>query len=175
MKLYIAQSLDGFIAAEDGSIDFLDAVPNPDQHDYGYHQFLEGIDLILMGRKSYEKILSFYIEWPYPNCQTVILSSQQNLELKSPNTRLISNLDFNALEELREASQKGIWLLGGGEAIKSCLAMKSLEEMHLAIMPITLGRGIPLFPKGRVSSQWQLKSSQAYDTGVVMLSYELHQ
>lgn len=175
MKLYIAQSLDGFIADEDGSIDFLDAIPNPGQHDYCYHQFLAGIDLIVMGRKSYEKILSFDIEWPYPNCQTVILSSQQNLELKSPNSRLISNLDFNALDELRVASQKGIWLLGGGETIKSCLAIKALEEMHLAIMPITLGSGIPLFPKGRVSSQWQLKSSQAYDNGVVMLSYELLQ
>ena len=175
MRLYIAQSLDGFIASEDGSIDFLNSIPNPNQEDYGYHQFLEGIDVIVMGRKSYEKILSFDIEWPYPHCQTVILSSQQNLELKSPNTRLISHLDFKALDELREASQKGIWLLGGGEAIKSCLAMKALEEMHLAIMPITLGRGIPLFPKGRVSSQWQLKSSQAYDTGVMMLSYELVQ
>jgi dihydrofolate reductase len=175
MRLYIAQSLDGFIASEDGSIDFLNSVPNPNKEDYGYHEFLEGIDVIVMGRKSYEKILSFDIEWPYPHCQTVILSSQQNLELKSPNTRLISHLDVNALDELREASQKGIWLLGGGEAIKSCLAMKALEEMHLAIMPITLGRGIPLFPKGRVSSQWQLKSSRAYDTGVVMLSYELVQ
>ena len=175
MRLYIAQSLDGFIASEDGSIDFLNSIPNPNKEDYGYHQFLEGIDVIVMGRKSYEKILSFDIEWPYPHCQTVILSSQQNLELKSPNTRLISHLDVNALDELREAAQKGIWLLGGGEAIKSCLAMKALQEMHLAIMPITLGSGIPLFLKGRVSSQWQLKSSRAYDTGVVMLSYELVQ
>lgn len=161
MKLYIAQSIDGFIKSEDGSIAFLDSIQNPDRLYHGYDQFLEGIDLILLGRKSYEKIFNFEIEWPYPNCQTVILSSQQNLELKRPNTRLISNLDFNAFDELREASQKGIWLLGGAEAIKSCLAMKAFEELHLAMMPMTLGNVIPLFPKGRVSSQWQMKSSQA--------------
>ncbi len=173
MKLYIAQSLDGFIAEEDGSIDFLESIPNPKQYDYGYGDFIAGIDVILMGRKSYEKILSFGIDWPYPECETVVLSSSQKLEVRSPNTKVITDFDEQTINNLRAESKKGIWLLGGGESIHSCLAKGAIKEMELAIMPILLGSGIPLFPKGKVSSKWKLQSSEAFDTGVVMVRYEL--
>lgn len=173
MKLYIAQSLDGFIADNEGGIEFLEQVPNPKQHDYGYHDFIAGIDVILMGRKSYEKILSFGIDWPYPQCETVVLSSSQNFEVKSPNTKVITDFDDQTINDLRAASKKGIWLLGGGETIHSCLAKRAVKEITLTIMPIILGSGIPLFPKGKVSSKWNLHSSEAFDTGVVMLRYDL--
>lgn len=173
MKLYIAQSLDGFIADDQGGIEFLEEVPNPQQHDYGYHDFIAGIDVILMGRKSYEKILSFGIDWPYPECETVVLSSKQNLEINSPKTKVITDFDAQKIKELRSVSKKGIWLLGGGETIHSCLAQGAVKEIVLAIMPIILGSGIPLFPKGKVSSKWSLRSSEGFDSGVVLLRYDL--
>lgn len=68
IKLYVASSLDGFIARKNGELDWLMEHPNPNQLDYGYAEFLNGIDTVLMGRKTYEEILAFDVEWPYADC-----------------------------------------------------------------------------------------------------------
>ena len=64
-KVFIATSIDGYIADIHGNIEWLDSIPNPDGIDMGYYSFFDGIDAILMGRSSFEKVLSFGIEWPY--------------------------------------------------------------------------------------------------------------
>ncbi len=151
----------------------MEEIPSPQGYDYGYHRFISGIDVILMGRKSYEKILSFGIDWPYPKCETMVLSSSKNVEVRSLKTQIIDHFDEQFMDELRSISKKGIWLLGGGETVHSCLANGVVEEMELAIIPVILGSGIPLFPQGRVRSKWSLISSEAFDTGVVMLRYAL--
>ncbi len=63
--VYIGTSLDGFIATLDGGVDWLNEVPNPDQSDFGFQDFMDSIDAVVMGRKTYEKVLSFDCPWPY--------------------------------------------------------------------------------------------------------------
>lgn len=84
-KLFIATSIDGYIARKDGTLDWLDAIPNPDQLDYGYYAFYETVDTILMGRKTYEEVLGFGVDWPYPDCKTYVVSSNP-VDLKTENT-----------------------------------------------------------------------------------------
>ena len=74
--LYISVSLDGFIATSDGGLDWLMEIPNPDKSDYGFSEFIKGIDAIVMGRNTFEKVLSFG-EWPY-NKPVFVLSNTNN-------------------------------------------------------------------------------------------------
>ena len=73
IKLYIAATIDGFIAREDGSLDWLNNHPNPDQLDYGYADFMSRIDTVIMGRKTYEEVLGFGVEWPYGSLRDRLL------------------------------------------------------------------------------------------------------
>ena len=77
--VYIASSIDGFIARPDGSLDWLDAIPNPDKIDHGYLDLLEKTSCIIMGRKTYSALLGFGIEWPYSGKKTFIASDDQIL------------------------------------------------------------------------------------------------
>ncbi len=97
VRLYIACSLDGFIAKKDGSLDWLDAIENPNEDDYGYNDFYSRIDTIVMGRKTYEEILGFGVEWPYNDCQTYVVSSK-DLKISTDNTTLISDLRLKSRE-----------------------------------------------------------------------------
>ena len=169
--LYIATSLDGYIARADGSVDWLDRLPNPDQNDYGYHAFLEGVDTIVMGRKSYEEVLGFGIGWPYVGCKTFILTRDTNYSPTTPDTQILSRLDENALKRIRSGSQKNIWLVGGGEVITAFLRIDAIDEIILFIAPLMLGSGIPLFADSLPERFLELIDSHSYASGLVCLRY----
>jgi dihydrofolate reductase len=171
VKLYIATSLDGYIARPDGSVDWLESLPNPNQLDYGYSQFLETIDTVVMGRKTYEEILGFGIPWPYGNCQTRVVTRNPGLEIRSENTGLLGSDLKTSLEELRQQPGKDIWIVGGGILISHLLSHDLIDEIILFMMPIVLGEGIPLFPKGTKEGMLKLEKVVTYETGVVELRY----
>lgn len=108
IKLYIATTLDGYIAKLDGNLDWLHNLPNPNQSDFGYSEFLNSIDTLIMGRKTYEAIIGFGVEWPYRYCRTYIVSQNKELAISSPNTHLLNNFDANSLELLKNDSTKDI-------------------------------------------------------------------
>ena len=118
--LYIAQSLDGYISDINGSTQWLHDLPNPEQSDYGFHDFLNSVDMVVMGRKTYETIQGFDIPWPYSNQRSYVLSSK---ELKNLPSAVEQLNDFNvaSLEKLKSESTKNIWLVGGGQLINHCL------------------------------------------------------
>lgn len=171
-KVFIAQSLDGFIARKNGEIDWLESLPNPTKEDHGYESFLKKIDTVAMGRKSYEKILSFGIDWPYPNCQTFVVSSNKNFKLNSPKTTVMSSLDKKNITQIKGAAKKDIWLLGGGILINSFIEEGLINELIVSVIPVILGEGIPLFPKAS-QTQLALKKATTFPTGVVNLTYSL--
>ena len=171
VKLFIASTLDGFIARENGSLDWLHSFPNPNQLDYGYHDFLSTVDTIVMGRKTYEEILSFGIDWPYDEFSTYIITTDEKYTTKTNNTYSLSDLDKKAISDLKDKSEKGIWLVGGGTLITSFLNHEAIDEMTLSIIPVILGKGIRLFPNEPKEAQFKLKSHEVFGTGVVNLVY----
>ena len=79
LKLYIAASLDGYIARPDGSLDWLEGLPNPKKIDYGYQKFYQSIDMVILGRVTYEEILGFGVDWPYGGCKAWVVSQNPKL------------------------------------------------------------------------------------------------
>jgi len=169
--LYTATSLDGFIAREDGALDWLHALPNPNQIDHGYYGFYNQIDTVVMGNKTYQEVLGFDVGWPYGDCTAYIVSRNKELELPTPGTQLLHELNAEAIEQIRAKAEKDIWLVGGGQIITAFLNLSALDEMILTIIPTLLGRGIPLFPNEPLETGFELVSTSAFETGAVNLHY----
>lgn len=171
IKLYIATSLDGFIAREDGSVDWLDDLPNPNKLDYGYNDFIRSIDTVIMGRKTYDEVLDFDIDWPYKDCTSHIVSRNAGFQVSTDRTLVLHDLSKKALQEMKENAEKDIWLVGGGELVTAFLNLQAIDEMIIFFMPIILGSGLRLFPGSPAESKYTLVDSQAFETGVVMMTY----
>ncbi len=142
--VYIATSLDGFIARPDGDIEWLVNIPNPDNSDFGYGEFIAGIDAILMGRNTYEKALSFE-PWPYNRpvfvLSNILESIPHELEGKA---EIINGTLKDILKRLEGRGIKNLYV-DGGRTIQSFLKEDLIDEMIITTVPILLGEGIPLF------------------------------
>mgnify|MGYP003336074010 FL=1 len=121
--LYIATSLDGFIARSDGNLDWLTSFLNPESGDYGYAALLESIETIIMGRLTYDEVIGFGIEWPYSGFDTYVATKNCALKIKSPDTYLLTDNLKDVVTDLKRKTKKDIWLVGGGKlqrSIKFC-------------------------------------------------------
>ena len=165
IKLYIASSLDSYIASEDGSIDWLFT-----DEDYGYAKFYDSIDTILVGRKTYDQSLEFD-KYPYKGKKVYVFT--RGTEGKK-NTHYVEYIDADIPSFVRHLLQsvgKDIWLLGGGEIVSILLNAKLVDEIILSIHPIILGRGIPLFSNIKKHVKLQLLESNPFGSGLVQLCY----
>jgi len=176
ITVYIATSLDGFIARPDGDIDWLN---NPDYviengDDMGYGALMQSIDAIIMGSSTYEKVLSFGIEWPYGETPVIVLSSR-DLEIPTEikNTvRLMKWDPAEIIQSLKAEGMKHIYL-DGGKTVQNFLAAGLVSELIITRVPILLGEGIPLF--GPISQDIHMThvSTQAYSNGMVQSHYQI--
>lgn len=171
--LYIASSIDGYIAGPKGELDWLNTIEAPKEGDYGYSDLLNRTDTIIMGRKSYDMIIGFGIEWPYPAHKTFVITTDKQLTASSPNTEIVSSNVQEFITELKAKNKKDIWLMGGGKLIAYFLANNLLDEMILTSVPLLLGKGIQLFPTNAKGSKWNLLKSEVFDTGLVNTTYTL--
>lgn len=142
--VYIATSLDGFIATTDGGIEWLDDIPNPDQSDFGFSDFMQRVDGLLMGRKTYEKVLTLG-GWPYEKPVYVLSSSE--ITVPSEFNGRVYGVHGDVREVLEDLAQQGIKhvYLDGGLLIQSCLREDLVDELIITRLPKLLGSGIPLF------------------------------
>jgi dihydrofolate reductase len=166
-KVFIATSLDGFIAQADGDITFLDTYP-PQEEDMGYAEFISGIDALVMGRKTFEKVMSFGIEWPYSKPVFVWTQSLQQLPENLPkNVSLISGNAESIHQKMNDAGLKNIYI-DGGQTIQSFLQANLIDEITITTVPVLLGNGIALF--GNVDSMKLFKCCQTrlFKNGYVM-------
>lgn len=170
--LYIASSLDGYIARPDGSIDWLTSLPNPSSEDYGYTELLARISTIVMGRKTYDDIIGFDMEWPYSGLTTFVVSSDKSWMPRSPESYLLQGEVKQALQKLKSDAEKDVWLVGGATLITAALRHKLLDTMIIAVIPTIIGAGIPLFSGDTGESKWALTEVKSFDTGVVNLTYQ---
>lgn len=144
-SVFIATSLDGFIADKNGGIDWLQSIPNPENIDMGYNKFTSSIDAIVMGRNTFETVCGFDIDWPYS--QPVFVLSQTLTELPQKyngKAKLVKGTLAEILEQIHEKGCFKLYIDGGG-TIQSFLKADLIDEMVITIIPILLGDGAPLF------------------------------
>ena len=170
--LYIAASLDGYIARLDGAVDWLDVVA-AEGEDYGYSAFYESIDSVIMGSKTYEEIIQVLSpnEWPYAGKLSYVLSGR-GFQNSNPEIVISAQSPAEALAGLNEAGAQRIWLVGGGALAASMLALDLIDEIILSIIPMTLGEGLPLFPSlDQAERGFELLATKGYPSGLVQIHY----
>ena len=172
IKLYIAISLDGFIARKDNTLDWLVDRPNPNKLDYGNTAFYDSIDAVVMGRNTYNEILGFGVEWPYKNCSSFVVTRDANFKANTPNTTVVHSIDADVINQIRAASKKNIWLVGGGQLISSFVRAEAIDEMILTLVPTMLGSGLPLFPGETLQTEFSLNKVETFETDIVNLYYD---
>lgn len=172
IKLYIATSLDGFIARPNGSLDWLFALPNPDQIDHDYSAFISNVSTTIMGRATYQEVIGFSVAWPYQEIHSYVISNNPEVKISSPATSLYNGNIVDLINDLKQKSNKDIWLIGGGQLITYFLNHDLVDSMTLSMIPTIIGEGIPLFPNKPKESKWTLIESKTFSTGVVNLTYE---
>jgi len=171
--LYLACSLDGFIAAPDGSVGWLEAFSR-DGEDYGYAGFLAGVGALVMGSRSYEQALGSGA-WPYADLPCFVLTSRT---LPTPDGADIrfrpgDDLEAVAAEARTAAGSRAVWLFGGGVLARSMLDAGVVDTLDLALMPVLLGDGIPLFVAGLRPHGLALRESRTHANGVMQLRYSV--
>ena len=162
IQLFIATSLDGYIAREDGGIDWLFH-----DGDYGFRRFYAGIDTVVMGRKSWELARTLEVE-PFAGKRVIVFSrklkSSPGAEIARGNVRAFAN-------KLRRARGRHIWLLGGGELVRDFVAANLIDDYIISVHPILIGRGIPLFLKNTRDVKLKARGAKAFKSGLVQLTY----
>ena len=170
--LYIASSLDNYIAKPDGNLDWLTSFPQPKTGDYGYKALLNNTETIVMGRNTYEELIAAVDDWPYAIFFTYIITSNPYFEVKTPNTFVVSNNFPKFIENIKIRSSKNCWIVGGGQLISEFLNQDLIDTMIISMVPIILGDGIPLFPNKPNESNWKLVNVEKFDTGLINLTYK---
>ena len=172
-KVFIACSLDGFIAREDGDIDWLLRYPDIGD-DYGYVRFMETVDGLIMGRGSYEKVLGFD-PWPYDK-PVVVLSSTLSADAVpqrlAGKVRITDKSPQAILADLEREGWRAAYV-DGGKVIRSFLAGGLITEMIVTFIPVLLGTGLPLFGATGGDIQLTLEGSESYSTGFVQSRYRV--
>lgn len=168
--LYIAASLDQYIAEPDDGLEWLTDFPNPEKTDYGYKELLSSVDTVIIGGRSYRELECMDIIWSYPNHHTYIVS--HHVWNAKENVSFITDNIIETISKLRNKSGKNIWLVGGGELISMLLAVDLIDEMRITYIPVILGKGIPLFPEQPKESIWELIESTGCKNGVLMVNYK---
>jgi len=177
ISVYIATSLDGFIAREDGSLDWLpgsdgEAIDGNNE-DYGYHAFMESVDVLIMGRNTYEMVAGFG-PWPYGEKKVIVLSSSiKELPPELPDVvELRSGSPDDIVKQLEASGYKHAYI-DGGHTIQGFLKSDLINEITITRVPIVIGGGIPLF--GPLEKDYVLKhiTTQSFDNGFVQSRYAI--
>jgi dihydrofolate reductase len=168
---YIAASVDGFIAREDGQLDWL---PSDDtREDYGYQALMDSIDALVMGRKTYKTVLALGA-WPYAD-KAVFVLSHSPLAIPLSLAPTVQSLRDSPQEILQHLASKGYQHLyiDGGQTIQSFLREGLLQELIITRVPILLGKGIPLF--GELDQALALThiETTVFTNGLVQSKYHL--
>ena len=174
-SVFIATSLDGFISRDDGSIDWLikaNALVPPGE-DGGYKSFISTVDGLIMGRNSYEKVLSFD-EWPYGNIPVVVLSSQTITIPEQLRPFLSSSAETPTalVQRLSKQETKHLYI-DGGMTIQGFLANNLINEMTITLVPVLLGSGRSLFGSLKQDIELQHLATRTIDEGFVQIKYRI--
>lgn len=170
--VYIAVSLDGYIADRDGGVQWLEEIPNPEGNDFGFGKFMEGVDGILMGRKTFEKVLSFGV-WPYTKRVFVLSTTLKKIpEALKEKAEIIEGEPETILTDLKERGYEDLYI-DGGRTIQGFLKEGLIQEMIITTIPVILGGGIPLFGSLDEKVSLELVGSEVLVDALVKTHYRV--
>jgi len=169
--VYIATSLDGFIARRNGDIDWLGKPPAGE--DYGYKKFMDTVDILVMGRNTYEKVQSFGF-WPYGKTPVVVLTTRPLVipEELAPSVETMSASPADVVAQLAERGAKHLYV-DGGKTVQAFLDAGLIQQFIITTIPVLLGEGIPLFGPLQHDIALRHVETRAFPTGVVQSGYEV--
>ena len=170
-SVYIATSLDGFIARPDGDINWLGEL-SEDGEDYGYQEFIDTVDFLVMGRNTYDKVLSFG-QWPYS--KPVVVLTNRPLTRADDLAKSVETMSGSPADIVDALSKRGVehLYIDGGKTIQNFLDANLIQRIIITKIPILLGEGIPLF--GPLHKDFRLKhvGTQTFADGNVQSEYEV--
>lgn len=166
-KVFIATSLDGYIADKEGKIDWLHSIPNPEGNNMGYSNFMSTVDALLMGRTTFETVLGFGIPWPYDK-PVFVLSTTLSSVPKELNDKVfvVSGELRNILQEINSKGYKNLYI-DGGKTIQGFLSEELIEEMTITIIPALLGGGTKLFGDLKIAQSFKCIETKIFLEQVV--------
>lgn len=171
VSVYIATSLDGFIARDDGSLDWLEGVQEAGGDDYGYGDFMDTVDAVVLGRSTYDAVLQFDL-WPFDTKRVLVVTNRPLSPVNGEEAyagALAPLMDRLGTEGVRRV------YLDGGHLIRQGLDEGLVDDLTLSLVPVVLGAGRPLFTRGLPGSEWELVTATSHPTGLVQVRYSRRQ
>jgi dihydrofolate reductase len=169
--LFIAMSLDGYIADQTGGIGFLNLV-EMEGEDYGYEAFATTIDVVILGRKTWETVLSYNIAQPYEGKKVYVISG--NKRSAEGNVEYYGDNLPDLVRKLKAENGLDLFIDGGSQVIHTLLKEHLIDRMIISIIPVLLGDGIPLFQPGFPAQNLKLIKTGEFTSGLVQLEYEIN-
>ena len=164
--LCVAVSLDGFIEGPNGEYDWCFT-----DQDYGMKEFFARVDAIFMGRKSYEMVSKMEGENPWKGITTYVFSNSLR-EIHADDAKLVSGDIVSEVTAIKKSPGKDIWLFGGASLLTTFINSDLVDEYWLAVHPILLGEGKPLFQNVEGRKKLKLVNQKSYTSGLISLFYE---
>ncbi len=170
LSYYFAMSIDGYIAAANGELDWLDTYASEESFKdspYAYHTYYKTVNSLIMGRKTYEAIKSMG-SYPYPEKHGYVVSSDIHLKLEEPQLSVLHPNDLLMLNSEKEHFTGRMWLVGGGILASTLMELNLIDELIITVLPCTLGSGIRWIGPNSNNTEWLLHDN--VDLGDIMQS-----
>lgn len=170
LSLFIATSLDGYIAQPNDDLSFLKLVEKEGE-DYGYAVFTDTIDTLIIGRKTYDYVLKEISSSHYDNGQRDVYVITRTQRPDAGRTIFYTGNLAELVKRLKSEKGKNIYCDGGAEIINELLKSDLIDEFIISIIPVLVGNGTRLFKDGRPWQQLELLNTKVFDTGLAQLHY----
>tara|TARA_R110000796_G_scaffold71409_3_gene162018 strand:+ start:5370 stop:5921 length:552 start_codon:yes stop_codon:yes gene_type:complete len=170
ISLFIATSLDGYIAKPNDDLSFLKLVEKEGE-DYGYEQFTDTIDTLIIGRKTYDYVIKEIGSSHYDNGQRDVYVITRTRRPSAGRTTFYTGSLTDLVKQLKSENGKNIYCDGGAEVINELLKNDFIDELIISIIPVLLGNGTRLFKDGRSEQLLEFVTAKTFDTGLIQLHY----
>lgn len=171
VSLFIATSLDGYIAKPNDDLSFLKLVEKEGE-DYGYARFIDTIDTIIIGRKTYDYVLKEIGSSHYDNGHRDVYVITRTQKPNVGRTTFYTGDLTELVKKLKSENGKNIYCDGGAEVIDALLQHDLIDEFIISVIPVLLGNGTRLFKVGRPEQTLELITAKTFDTGLIQLHYK---
>ncbi len=171
-RVYIATSIDGYIADRNGGLEWLDMVAIPEGTDMGYERLMEQTDALVMGRNTYETVCGFDADWPYTKPVFVLSNSLQKIaEEYKDKAYLIKGSPAEVLEQLHRKKYHQLYI-DGGNTIQRFLRADLIDELIITKIPILLGGGVSLFADLPKALEFECIGSEIFAGELIQSRYK---
>ena len=167
--LYIAMSIDGYIAKPNDDLSFLSIVEKEGE-DYGYNDFVSSIDTVILGRKTYDWVMQQVGSFPHADKNAYVITRTPKPSVGK--TVFYTGALTTLVSQLKSEPGKSIFCDGGAEVVNELLQHQLIDELIISVIPILVGNGTRLFKEGRPEQRWILVNTKSFETGLVQLHYK---